>query len=221
MKLTLPKHIKAAVFDLDGTLIISSHIWGEIDKMFLAKRGLEVPDDYVKEIACLNFREGADYTISRFGLDEDPDDIIAEWFGMARYEYAHNIRMKEGAEKFLRGLKAKGFRIALATASNPALYIPVLENNGVMDCFDAFASTEEVCRSKLFPDVYIFAAGKLGASVRDCVVFEDQLQCIESAKSAGFMVCGCLDDYRAADHSCIKDAADICFESYDEFDLSL
>lgn len=216
MKLALPEHIDSAIFDLDGTLIISSHIWGDIDIKFLAKRGFEVPGDYAADIACMNFREGADYTIKRFGLNEDPDDIIAEWFGMAQYEYAHNIRMKNGAEEFLRVLKNAGFRVALATASNPALYLPVLENNGVLDCFDALVSTEEVCRSKRFPDVYLLAAGRLGASVRDCAVFEDQAQCVESAKTGGFFVCGCLDDHEISDHDRIRSSADIVFREYSE-----
>ena len=67
----LPGHINAAIFDLDNTLIISAHVWEDIDRKFLAKRGLEVPEDYCRDIACMNFREGADYTIARFGLKED------------------------------------------------------------------------------------------------------------------------------------------------------
>lgn len=212
----LPRHINAAIFDLDNTLIISSHVWEDIDRKFLAKRGFEVPEDYCRDIACMNFREGADYTIARFGLKEEPDDIIAEWFGMAQYEYAHNLRMKAGAEEFLRALREKGFRIALATASNPALYMPVLENNGVTDCFDVFVSTEEVCRSKRYPDVYLYAAGKLGVAVRECAVFEDQLQCAESAREGGFFVCGCLDENTAEDHEQMKATADLYFTDYAE-----
>ena len=217
MSLVLPENIRAAVFDLDGTLIISSHVWSDIDRKFLAKRGIEVPEDYCRKIAVMNFREGADYTIARFGLDESPGDIVDEWFGMARYEYAHNIRMKDGAEDFLRGLKADGVKIALATASNPLLYRPVLENNGVLDCFDEFASTEEVCRSKEDPDVYIYAAGKLGASVSACAVFEDIPEGVTSAKKGGFFVCGCLDGNDAEAHERIKAAADLTFRTYDEW----
>ena len=217
MSLVLPEKIRAAVFDLDGTLIISSHVWSDIDRKFLAKRGIEVPEDYCRKIAVMNFREGADYTIARFGLNESPEDIVDEWFGMARYEYAHNIRMKDGAEDFLRGLKARGVRIALATASNPLLYRPVLENNGVLDCFDEFASTEEVCRSKEYPDVYIYAAGKLGAAVSECAVFEDIPEGVTSAKKGGFFVCGCLDGNDEEAHERIKAAADLTFGTYDEW----
>ena len=48
---------RGAIFDLDGTLIRSSHVWSDIDVKFLAKRGFEVPEEYFKKISCMNFRE--------------------------------------------------------------------------------------------------------------------------------------------------------------------
>jgi HAD superfamily hydrolase (TIGR01509 family) len=210
------QNFDGVIFDLDGTLIKSSHVWSDIDVKFLSKRGFDVPEDYFKKISCLNFRESALYTIERFGLDENPDDIVKEWYDMAVYEYAHNIRMKKGAEDFLRSLKSRGIKIALATASSPDLYTAVLKNNGVYDCFDAFASTEEVSRSKEFPDVYIFAAGKLGCPVRRCAVFEDIFEGVASAKAGGFYVCACLDEYYACDHDKMAEIADLCFADYEE-----
>lgn len=207
---------RGAIFDLDGTLIRSSHVWSDIDVKFLAKRGFEVPDDYFKKISCMNFREGAEYTIARFGLNERAEDIVAEWFEMARYEYEHNICMKPHAAEFLRALRENGVKLALATASDKALYTAVLKNNGVYELFDAFASTDEVCRSKESPDVYIYAAGKLGCRVSDCAVFEDVYQGAESAKRAGFFVCACLDEYYACDHEKLIACADISFADYDE-----
>ncbi len=211
----LPGYIKGVIFDLDGTLISSSHVWTDIDKKFLAKRGFDVPEDYCKRIVLMNFREGADYTIERFGLDERPEDIIEEWRSMAQWEYSHNLRLKSGAEQYLRSLKAKGLRLALATASSPALYRPVLENNGVLELFDTFTSTEEVSRSKEHPDVYIYAAGKLGCEVRHCAVFEDLAEGVCSAGRAGFFTAACLDDV-SGDAEALKAAADITFTTYDE-----
>ena len=212
----LPENIKAAVFDLDGTLIISSHVWGDIDRKFLSKRGLEVPGDYFKKISCMNFYEGAEYTIARFGLNEKAEAIIDEWFSMAIYEYEHNIKMKANAADYLKYLKSRGIKLVLATASSPLLYVPVLKNNGVYELFDAFASTEEVCRSKEHPDVYLYAAGKAGTGVRDCAVFEDVIEGVTSSKRAGFFTCACLDSYYSMDHDRMKEAADIYFTDYSE-----
>ena len=212
--LSLPENISGVIFDLDGTLISSSHVWTDIDKNFLAKRGFEVPEDYCRKIACLNFREGADYTIARFGLKESPEDIIEEWRSMAQWEYSHNLRLKEGAGEYLRRLKDKGVRLGLATASSAALYRPVLENNGVLELFDSFTSTEEVARSKEHPDVYLYAAGRLGCEVRHCAVFEDLPEGAASASRAGFFVAACIDVPEQGE--LLRSTADMAFFSYRE-----
>jgi beta-phosphoglucomutase-like phosphatase (HAD superfamily) len=54
------------------------------------------------------------------------------------------------------------------------------------DGFFAFTvSADDVARTKPFPDPYLLAATKLGFDPSDCVVFEDSLTGIESAKAAG------------------------------------
>lgn len=202
---------KGVIFDLDGTLVRSSHVWSKIDNDFLAKRGFEVPHDYTEKIACLNFREGALYTIERFGLSESPDEIIAEWYDMAKQEYSSSVKLIDGAEKLILRLKNKGIKIGLATASNEGLYTAALKSNGVYDYFDAFASSEEVCRSKEFPDVYILAAGKLNCPVGECAVFEDVPKCAEAARSAGFFTFGQSDDRGLMKYCC-----DVCYYSFRE-----
>ena len=44
------KPIKAAIFDMDGTILDSMGIWAKIDIDFLNARGLEVPDDYMEKV---------------------------------------------------------------------------------------------------------------------------------------------------------------------------
>lgn len=208
---------KGVIFDLDGTLIDSSYIWKDIDIKFLGKRGFDVPEDYCRKISVLNFREGARYTISRFGLTESEDEIIKEWHDMAIYEYSHNIRLKKGAAEFLRLLKQRGVKICLATASSPELYTVVLRNNDVLEYFDDFAATQDVCRNKEFADVYLYAAGKIGVDVRECVVFEDLVEGVRSAKAAGFAVVGSLDEGCRKDWEEIRQAADDVVEDFAKY----
>ena len=41
---------KGAIFDLDGTLLDSMGVWDQVDVDFLAKRGIEVPDDAIENL---------------------------------------------------------------------------------------------------------------------------------------------------------------------------
>ena len=89
-------NFKGAVFDLDGTLLDSMEVWKNIDIEFLSKRGLEVPKGYSDEILAMSFRETAEYTIARFGLQEQPDDVMHEWNQMAIEAYGHHVQLKPG-----------------------------------------------------------------------------------------------------------------------------
>ena len=65
-------HIKAVIFDLDGTLVDSMWMWEDIDIEYLGRYGLSCPEDLQKAIEGMSFTETAVYFKERFGL---PDSI--------------------------------------------------------------------------------------------------------------------------------------------------
>ena len=69
---------KAAIFDLDGTLLNSMDVWKQIDISFLQKRGLPVPADYVTEICSRSFAEAAQYTLDLFKLSEKVEEMVKD-----------------------------------------------------------------------------------------------------------------------------------------------
>ena len=189
---------KAAIFDLDGTLIDSMGVWEKIDVDFLTKRGLPVPESYMREVFSKSFPEAAAYTIALFGLKESAEEVIADWNRMAIDEYSRRIRLKPHAREYLLFLKGRGVRLGTATALPRALYEPVLKNNGVYDWFDAFASVGEVARGKESPELYLLAAKRLGVAPGDCAAFEDVLRGIRGIKAAGMRAYGVYD--RCSEH---------------------
>ena len=127
------KDFKAAIFDLDGTILDSMWVWKRVDEEFLGKRDIEIPADYVKAISALNLRTAAEYTKERFSLPEQVEDIMDEWFQMAEREYAEDVCLKSNAREYLAYLKAKGMKLAVATSSHEGLFLPCLENNEVFE----------------------------------------------------------------------------------------
>lgn len=207
---------EAAIFDLDGTLLESMGVWTEIDAAFLQKRGFEATEDYIRAVTPMGFRPAAEYTISRFGLEESPDEIMAEWDLMCRDAYAHTIGLKPDAEVYLRRLKQGGVKLGVATALTPELFRPALERNGVLSLFDAFTSLGEVRRGKGFPDIYLLTAQKLGVAPGACMVFEDISLGIAGAQAGGFLTCGVYDDSSAHEWDKIRETAHRTIRHYRE-----
>lgn len=197
----------AAIFDLDGTIADSNGVWKKIDIEILRKRGIRCSDAFAESLAAMTYEEAA-AEMHRLGVKDTTEELIRECNELAAYEYRHNIFLKPYAAEYLTYLKNNGVKTALATASPKMLYEPVLRHNHVYGLFDAFCTTEEAGRSKDYPDVYLLAASKLGVSPNECVVFEDVLKGIFSAKNAGMTAIGVYDRYSAEDIVTVRAAAD-------------
>lgn len=207
--------IKAAIFDLDGTLLDSMGVWTQIDIDFLGKRGIPVTDEYVKAVTSMGFQEAAAYTIRRYDLAQTPEEIMGEWKRMCRTAYGHSVPLKPCAKETLLRLKQSGIKLGVATALSPDLFVPALERNGVYGWFDAFASLEEVQRGKGFPDIYLLAAQRLKVEPPRCMVFEDILAGILGAQAGGFHTYGVYDESSAHDWEKICAAADRTLTSFE------
>ena len=210
------KDKKAAIFDLDGTLVDSGFVWHKVDVDFFGKRGMDIPENYLEKISSMSFYETARFTKQEYAIEESIEDIMAEWYNMAAYEYANHVKLKEGAKEILKRLKEDKFKIGLATATSDRLFVPCLKNNGVYEYFDTYAYGDEVNKSKEFPDIYLLCAQRLGTEPVDCIVFEDIARAVIGAKKAGMKTCGVYDSYTAHEWEKLKEQADFCIKSLSE-----
>ena len=204
------------LFDLDGTLLDSMGVWSQIDVDFLAKRGLELPEDYQRIITPLGAKEAADYTIRRFGLPDTPEMLMEEWLSMAHEEYSKRIPLKPYALEYVKKLHREGKRMAIATSSDRYLVLPALERTGLLPMMDAVITTADVKRGKGFPDIYEKAAADLGLEASGCAVFEDIIEGIRGAKAGGFLAVGVYEKQNEESYGLIREEADVYIHSFKE-----
>jgi HAD superfamily hydrolase (TIGR01509 family) len=200
--------MRAYIFDLDGTLLDSAGIWNKINREFFRIRNIPFPEDYQKIIGAMPFREVAVYTKDTFRLPESPEELMEEFRNSAMDAYAKEVEMKPGAKEYLFRLRENGFKMAVATAAPPEFHEPALKNHGIYDLFDVICTTQDVNCGKNKPDVFLLAAEKLNTNPGDCVVFDDILAAVKSAKGAGMTVCGVYDNQGAEDWAEIQRIAD-------------
>ncbi len=212
MKLT--DKIKYAVFDLDGTLFDSMWLWKKIDYDYLAKRGVQVPDDYMKCINHMSVIDTALYSIERFNLKDTPEQLISEWLEMAKKAYCEQILLKPYALEFLQMLKQKNIHMSVATSLSLELALPALKRNGILEFFDNVVNSEQVKRGKGFPDIYLKAINHTQFEPSECVVFEDILQGVKGAKAGGFYVVGVYDKESEQDHNQMKEIANMFINNF-------
>ena len=186
--------IKAAIFDLDGTLVDSMWVWSQIDVEYLEMKGYSLPENLRNEISHLSFSQTATYFKKEFNLEDSIEKILEDWHNMAFNHYSTNVKLKLGVKDFLNYLKSFKIKIALATSNSIPLLEACLKNNDIYEYFDSITITDEVSNGKDCPDVYLLAASKLDVNPKDCLVFEDILPAVKGAKAANMKVIAVKDD---------------------------
>lgn len=180
---------EAAIFDFDGTIADSDEAWSEVDHIFLESRGIEWTPDLGAELAVRGFSKGAEYVIERYGLSETPEEICREWDEMGRVFYPRLVRLREGAAAYIKALRDVGVPVALATTSNRQIIGSLMPRIDVEAMFDVVVYGTDVARDKNHPDIYLETAARLGVDPTGCLVFEDIVPALLSAKRAGMTTC--------------------------------
>ncbi|MCU1676441.1 MAG: putative phosphatase [Frankiales bacterium] len=178
--------LKAAIFDLDGTLVATEEHNQVVWRAFLAQRGL-VWDD--AELSAL--------VLGRRGLDvfgelghvfpgEKPENLYAEILAVdERLRPAEAAPPIPGAVDLVRQLAESGVVVALVTSRWRAAAEEILDELGILQHFGLLVTAEDVKRGKPHPDGWLIALEKLGLTAADAIAFEDSVPGVVSATAAG------------------------------------
>lgn len=205
---------KAIIFDLDGTLIDSMNVWSDIDKEFFKMHDLPFEKDYQKEIGHKGLKEIAAYTKSRYNLKESEDEIVTIWLDMAKEAYAYKIPLKEGVKSFLEYLQSKNIKMGIATSNSLELTELVLKHHDIYKYFSKVVTVNELKTNKGSPDIYLHISDSFGLVPSECIVFEDLLTGIRTAKKAGYKVVGVKEISSLDKEKEIREIADLYISNY-------
>jgi len=179
--------IEAVVFDLDGVLVDSEHVWDGVREELARERGGRWHDRAQADMMGMSSTEWSRYMHDVIGLSESPEEINAEVVRRMKARYAEHLPLIEGATEAVARL-AGSFRLALASSSNRTIIDAVLARAELAELFDVTVSSEEVSRGKPAPDVFLEAARRLGIPPERCAAVEDSANGIRAAHAAGMRV---------------------------------
>jgi HAD superfamily hydrolase (TIGR01509 family) len=179
--------IDAVIFDLDGVLVDTEHVWDDARRELARERGRPWPEDASRAMMGMSSLEWSRYMHEVVGLPEPPEEISAEVVRRLQDIYRRELPLFDGAVSAVERL-AKHWPLGLASSSNRELIDLVLELAGLAEYFRATVSSEEVPRGKPAPDVYLETARRLAADPKRCAAVEDSENGIRSAKAAGMRV---------------------------------
>jgi HAD superfamily hydrolase (TIGR01509 family) len=179
--------VEAVVFDLDGVIVDSEHLWDEVREELARERGGRWHERAQADMMGMSSPEWSRYMHDVIGLEESPAEIDGEVVARMLERYAERLPLIDGAVDAVLRI-AESFHLALASSSNRRVIDAVLDAAGLTASFEATVSSEEVSRGKPAPDVFLEAARRLGVPPERCAAVEDSGNGIHAAHAAGMRV---------------------------------
>lgn len=178
--------IEAVIFDMDGVIIDSEKIWKKAENEVFSSVGVKLSDEFCKITEAMTTSEVTNFWFEKYpwknkSLKEVETNVIER--------VAHLIQEEgkaiDGIEELIKKLKAKGYKIGLATNSPSCLIQVVLKKLALDKYFDATSSAEHEPEGKPSPYVYLSTAEKLNIKPESCIAVEDSHSGLLAAKKAG------------------------------------
>lgn len=198
----------AVIFDCDGVLVDSEVLAIRGERAALGALGLPyTPEDYVRRFVGLH--DGlffdhlrADYLAAhgRAAPDDFEDQVLA-----GRHREMAGLAAIDGADRALAVARELVGAVAVASSSRATFLEGKLRRMGLFDLAAPHVySADLVAAGKPAPDIFLYAAARLGVSPPRCLVLEDSVNGVRAGVAAGMTVWGftggghCFDGYGAA-----------------------
>jgi phosphoglycolate phosphatase len=186
-----PRRYRAALFDLDGTLVDTAPDLAAAANRMLADLGrASLPDDQIRDYVGKGVVNLVNKCFEASGGGGEEDRARAHAVFERHYSagIADRSRPYPGVVDGLEALERAGIAMGCVTNKAGRFTEPLLELTGLRRFFGVVVSGDTVERKKPHPDPMLYAAGKLGASPAETLVVGDSLNDVQSARAAGCAV---------------------------------
>lgn len=212
--------IKGIIFDMDGLLVNSEHLYWKANIQAAKEMKLNCPkDSYLKLIGASVQEMQAFYhqyfksTAERDQFIKRTDDLVWQWTDEGK------LKLQPGVQQALDEFQKKNLPLAIASSNYDKVVQHDLWVTGTRNYFSFYLSYLDVQKGKIkakpAPDIYLAAAKKMRLPKENLLVFEDSSTGVASATNAGIKVV-MIPDLLPATTTDRKNATLIC-QSFFEF----
>jgi HAD superfamily hydrolase (TIGR01509 family) len=203
--------IQAIVFDMDGVLINSEELHAHAKRIAFAQAGIALTHADLHSYVGRSDAIMIDEIGARYELTNHQRSMVLDEKTRIYEQEEQEIKIVPGAVEFVRWA-AQHYRVAVATSATPRNRIATLDRLGIANLFEVVADLGDVSEPKPSPEVYLLTAARLALPPSKCMVVEDALTGVLSAKCAGCCVSALTRTFAA--HELMQAGANFTFEDF-------
>ena len=191
--------MKAAIFDMDGTLIDSlifwDLLWTDLGNVYLSDPAFRPTKEDDKKVRTLTMKDAMDLIHENYNIGKNGEEVLTFANRKIVDFYSKEVRLKPGVREFLEHCRQNGTKMCIASATATQMLKIAMEHCEIEQYFPNVFSCGDLGVGKDQPDVYLLAQKYLGSKAEDTWVFEDSLVAIETATKIGFHTVAIYDPY--------------------------
>lgn len=212
--------MKGILFDLDGTLIDSMHVWQSLDKYFVESRGLVYDPKSTEELKAIGLNEAPKYFNKVYGMNITLDDMMDFMYETLESYYSEKFELKPGVYDKLTELHDMGIKMCITTATDSSLALKAIDRLGLSQ-FMQFTLTPDIAGlEKGEFEFFRIARSRLGTEAHKTYVFDDALYALENAVKLGMIPVGVEDFTSIAEQRALRKISKIYLEGFHQLDVN-
>lgn len=210
--------MKGYIFDLDGTLLDSMAIWDVLSIHYLQEQNIEPQVDLIEQLKPLSLQEAAIFIKEQYHLNQSLLQIEEGFHKQLAKEY-QTVTLKEGVLSFLEKCYQKHIPMCLLTANHSQLTHHILQQFNIKHYFQSIITSDDIPYTKQDIRSYQYASHTIHVPIQQCIVVEDALHAIITAKKSGAYVKAIYDQANEKDWLNIVSIADKTYQTFQEMEV--
>lgn len=209
-------NIKAFIFDFDGVIVDSVGLHEKAEAETCQKFNIRVPQEERVRFRGKKIDEIFGECSKLYGTGNEPIDEMVSYKTKLYLKYASDeLRLVPGIIDFLNTLNNSGaYRCAITTSGQEVVQKRIMEQFHLSKFFELIVTSKDVTKGKPNPEPYTITVERLQLQPNECLVIEDAVNGIRSAKISGCHACGLTTN--TTKKALLEAGADIVIDSFEE-----